>query len=81
MGSTPFACRSGRNFDDLSWEDLEDTLLGRMLSLIAGSKASNERRYELIKMSKENPDKVLALAEDAIGLREELLAAVNEEGR
>ena len=69
------------NFDDLSWEDLEDTLLGRMLSLIAGSKASNEQRYELIRMSKENPDKVLALAEDAIGLREELLAAVNEEGR
>lgn len=65
--------------DDLSWTDLEETLLGKILSLIAGSKASDERRYALVKESKEKPDKVLALAEDAIGLRKELLAAVNEE--
>lgn len=65
--------------EDLSWTDLEDTLLGKILSLIAGSSASDEWRHTLIKESKEDPDKILALAEDAIGLRKVLLAAVNEE--
>ena len=68
------------NFDDLSWADLEDTLLGRIVSLIAGSRASDEDRYKLISMSKREPDRILALAEDAIGLRKDLLAAVNREG-
>ncbi len=67
------------NFNDLEWEDLEDTLLGKILNLIAGSNASDERRNELIKMSKTSPEKILALAEDAIGLRKEILAAFKEE--
>lgn len=63
----------------LSWVDIADTLLGRLLSLIAGSRASDKKRYELIKRVQKRPDEVLALAEDAIGLRKELLAAINEE--
>ena len=63
---------------DLDWTDLNDTLLGRILNFIAGNKASNEYRNELIRDVQNNPTKVIAQVENRIGLRKELLTLVDE---
>lgn len=67
--------------DDLqraTWEDVQDSILGRIIGLIAGNKAVNADYEELLKMTKTDPFRLIAQAEDAIGLRRSLLNSMSE---
>lgn len=67
--------------DDLhkaTWDDTKDSILGRIIGLIAGHRAANADYEELLSMAKTNPSKLIARAEDAIGLRKSLLNSMSE---
>lgn len=61
-----------------SWEDLQGTLLGRVLRLIVNHSDNRIGRDALLTAVTQNPNKVVALAEAAIGVRRELLAALKQ---
>jgi len=67
--------------DDLqkaTWEDTKDSILGRIIGLIAGSRAANADYEELLSMAKTDPSRLIARAEGAIGLRKSLLNSMSE---
>ncbi len=63
---------------EMIWTDMKDTLLGRVLNLIAGPDASEERLGILVQLIRDDPAKLVAQAEHAIGLRKVLLATSRE---
>lgn len=64
---------------DLDWEDLANTLVGRILNFVAGARASAAQRMALFEEIQNDPSRVAARVEAAIGLRKELLDALAEE--
>lgn len=64
---------------DLDWEDLANTLVGRILNLVTDARASAVQRMALFKEIRNDPSRVAARVEAAIGLRKELLGALAEE--
>ena len=64
--------------DAKSWEDIEDSLLGRVLRFVAGPGSSAEDRKTLLKTLGRNPENVVARAEHAIGIGKFTLAALED---
>lgn len=62
-----------------SWEDIEDSLLGRVLRFAAGAGASPDDRQLLLKQVSENPERMLARAEHAIDIRRQLIDSLQIE--
>ncbi len=66
------------DLDAKSWEDIEDSLLGRILRFVAGPGASAEDKKTLLKTLGSNPEQVLARAEHAIDIRKYILTALED---
>ena len=64
--------------DSKSWEDIEDSLLGRVLRFIAGPSASAEDKKTLLKTLYSSPDHVVARAEHAIDIGKYISAALED---
>lgn len=64
---------------DLDWGDLANTLVGRILKFVIGARASSDQGMALFEEMINDPSRVAARVEDAIGLRKELLVALAEE--
>lgn len=62
-----------------TWETLQDSLLGRIIGLIAGSGSDAARRNQLITDARSNPARLIALAEDALRVRNTLLDSFSED--
>lgn len=73
------AC-AGRSdeLEGATWETLQDSLLGRIIGLIAGSRADAARRNQLITDARTNPARLVALAEDALRVRKTLIDSFSE---
>ncbi|MCY4194508.1 MAG: hypothetical protein OXF04_09485 [bacterium] len=73
------AC-AGRSeeLEDTSWETLQDSLLGRIIGLIAGSGADATQRNQLIADAISNPARFIALAENALGVKKTLIDSFSE---
>lgn len=56
-----------------NFEDVEDSLIERIIRLCAGPGASREDRRQLFAMFKEEPGKLIAIAEDKVDVRQKLL--------
>lgn len=56
-----------------SWEDVEESLLGRVLRFVAGSGASRDDKQLLLKQMSENPERMIARTEHAIDIRKPLI--------
>lgn len=68
------ACAArAEELEGATWETLQDSLLGRIIGLIAGSRADASRRNQLITDARSNPARLIALAEDALRVRKPLL--------
>ena len=62
--------------DDLgncAWEDIKDSLVGRVVSLVSGAHASTSNREELLEIIRTDPFKLLARVEHALQIRNPLL--------
>ena len=59
--------------DTHAWEDVESSLLGRVLRFTAGSGASRDDRQLLLKQVKDNAERTLARTEHAIDVRKALI--------
>ena len=64
--------------DAKSWEDIEDSLLGRVLRFIAGPGASAEDKMALLKTLYSNPEQVVARAEHAVDISKYILVALED---
>lgn len=64
---------------DATWDNTKDSILGRIIALIAGPQASAATRETLLATTRNDPAKLIALAEDAIGLRKALLNSLSED--
>jgi hypothetical protein len=60
---------ASRLLENETYLDLEETLVGRVIDLVAGDKASNEARDACVSMIKNGPARFVALAEGAIDFR------------
>lgn len=59
--------------DTRSWDDVEDSLLGRVLRFAAGPSASAEDKQMLLKTARTKPEQVLAKVEHVIDIGKHLL--------
>jgi len=62
-----------------SWDDIEDSLLGRVLRFAAGPGASGEDKQMLLTTIQRRPEQILARAEHAIDMGKHLLAPLEAE--
>lgn len=60
------------------WDDLKDSLLGRIVRLVAGAKASPAECRQVLARLEDDPAKFVALAENALNLRRTLAKAFAE---
>jgi hypothetical protein len=64
--------RSEENFEELAWDDVRDSLLGRVLELLIPSNAEEPNRKQLgnsyLDMMKQNPARLMTYVEDAAGI-------------
>ena len=72
---------SGAQLDDatsLTYEDIKDSLLGRVVRFVAGSRAASEEREQLLRACRDDPRLVVAWAEDSVGARAATLDALKQ---
>ena len=62
-----------------SWDDIEDSLLGRVLRFAAGPRASVEDKQMLLKTACTKPEQVLAKVEHAIDIGKHFVASLGAE--
>ncbi len=62
---------------DKTWSDLEGTLLGRVLRLIAKPTTPSEQEH-LMRLVTDDPQKLIAMAEAEIGIRKQFLSTLRE---
>lgn len=58
---------------DCRWEDIKDSMVGRIISLVSGTRASRSDREELLETIHTDPFKLLARVEHALQVRRPLL--------
>ena len=63
----------------LSIEDVEGTLLGRILRVAAGSKATSDVRQTILGLVRSEPSRVVAMIEHAVGIQRAFLKAMHGE--
>lgn len=61
-----------------SYEDIRDSLIGRVARLLAGTRADDSQRDAMLKLCRDNPRRAVALAEHAVGLRSVALKALEQ---
>ncbi len=61
---------------DGSWSELEDSLLGRIVKYLEGKGKSDEDYEKRLAEVREDPERVVALAEDRLGVRAAILKVV-----
>lgn len=62
--------------DSRAWEDVENSLIGRVLRFVAGAGASRDDKQLLLKQVSNSPDRMLARSEHAIDIRKRLIDAL-----
>ena len=62
----------------LTYEDIKDSLLGRVVRFVAGSRAASEEREQVLRSCRDDPRLVVAWAEDAVGARAATLDALKQ---
>ena len=62
-----------------SWEDIEDSLLGKVVRFAAGTRASRDDRQLLLKKLSDDPERMLAQSEHAVGIRNGLIESLKAE--
>lgn len=63
-----------------TWEDLEGSLLGRVLRFIIKQSGQQSEQENLLRLARNEPSMVVALAEAAIGVRKVLIKSLRQEG-
>lgn len=53
----------------LTYEDIKDSLVGRIVRFIAGSRAGSDQRQQVLKVCRDDPRLAIAWAEDTVGAR------------
>ena len=72
---------AGDQLDDaaaLTYEDIKDSLLGRVVRFVAGSRAASEEREQVLRACRDDPRLVVAWAEDSVGARAATLDALKQ---
>jgi len=65
---------AGRNLEShMSYAEVEDSLTGRVVVMIAGRRSSQDERDRIVRMIRDDPVRVIALAEDSIEEMHKLL--------
>ena len=64
--------------DDSSWEDVEDSLLGRVLGFTAGPGASTDDKQQLLKSVSGNPERIIASVEHAIDIGTRMIGSLKD---
>ena len=70
-----------RNADEdevASYEDIRDSLIGRVARLLAGTRADDSQRDSRLRLCRTNPGRAVALAEHAVGLRSAALKSLEQ---
>ena len=62
----------------LTYEDIKDSLLGRVVRFIAGSRAGSDQRQQVLKVCRDDPRLVIAWAEDSVGARAATFKALEQ---
>lgn len=70
---------ASRLLDSQTYSDLEETIVGRVIDLVAGSKASDDAKDSAVNMVKNNPARFVALTEGVIDFGRSALALFSEE--
>ena len=60
------------------YEDIRDSLIGRVARLLAGTRADDSQRDGMLKLCREDPGRAVALAEHAVGLRSAALKSLEQ---
>ena len=60
----------------LAYDEVKDSLIGRIVRFVAGSGATDERRDQILRMCRDEPRRVIALAEHAAGVRPSMLKSL-----
>lgn len=64
---------------DLLWDDVKNSLFGKIVAMAAGKSASVEDREQHIQLVRNDPQKLLALVESALKLRTRLVKALSQD--
>ena len=70
-----------RNADEdevASYEDIGDSLIGRVARLLAGTRADDSQRDSMLRLCRKNPGRAVAWAEHAVGLRSAALKSLEQ---
>lgn len=71
---------AGKTLDSaMSYADVEDSLTGRVVLMIAGPRSSREERDAVVRLIKDDPAKVIAWAEDSIDMHDLLIESLQSE--
>ena len=73
MAAVIHRAASETEVDTRSWEDIEDSLLGRVLRFAAGAGASRDDKQLLLKQVSKSPGRMLARIEHAIDIQKRLI--------
>ncbi len=65
--------------DYFTWEDVEGSLLGRIVNFVVGSKATEEHRNTVLEYIRSDPAWIVSHVENTIGLRKELIQSLSED--
>lgn len=63
---------------DVSYKDIPDSLIGKVIRMLVGNKADDSQRDEMLRLCKKDPDKAIARAEHAVGLRSAALTSLEQ---
>ena len=61
-----------------SYEDIRDSLIGKVARMLAGTRADDSQRDAMLKLCRENPGRAVALAEHAVMLRSVALKSLEQ---
>lgn len=63
------AARARESEDGWMWSDVEDSLIGRVIHLAMGGRASTDQYEDALQLVRTDPGKLMALVEHAVGLQ------------
>lgn len=61
-----------------SYEDIRDSLIGRVARMLAGTRADDSQRDAMLMLCRKDPGRAVALAEHAVGLRSSALKSLEQ---
>lgn len=61
-----------------SYEDIRDSLIGRVARMLAGTRADDSQRDAILMLCRKDPGRAVALAEHAVGLRSSALKSLEQ---